>query len=93
MAHDWPGNIRELKSAIRRVALAGEETNSLPTTVIRRKEAKMRPVADVVQDTESQAILSALAETQWNRREAAKVLGMSYSSLRRRIRKYDLIRH
>lgn len=41
-------------------------------------------------ESEMRTIMAALLETKWNQREAAKVLGISYSSLRRRIAKYDL---
>ena len=34
--------------------------------------------------------MAALTEAQWNRRQAAQLLGISYSSLRRRIGKYNL---
>jgi len=43
-----------------------------------------------LRETEIQSILGALAQTRWNQRKAAKLLGISYSSLRRRIAKYDL---
>ena len=36
-------------------------------------------------DDEKKRILSALIETKWNRRKAAQLLGMSYSTLRRKI--------
>lgn len=41
-------------------------------------------------DIEKQAILKALEETRWNRTAAAKKLGMSFRSLRYRLKKLDL---
>ena len=41
-------------------------------------------------DIEKQAILKALDETRWNRTAAAKKLGMSFRSLRYRLKKLDL---
>lgn len=90
MQNSWPGNVRELESAVRRIALEGSENSileSLRTSVFKTASS---PVADVVRNSETEAILNALAETRWNRRKAAKLLGMSYSSLRRRIAKYGL---
>lgn len=43
-----------------------------------------------VEDAEKNAILGVLNQTRWNRRKAAKQLGISYSSLLRRIAKYGL---
>ena len=45
---------------------------------------------DTLHDAEVQTILTALNENRWNQRKAAQTLGISYSSLRRRIAKYDL---
>jgi len=47
-------------------------------------------VAGTLRDTEIRTILSVLAKTRWNQCKAAQILGISYSSLRRRITKYDL---
>jgi transcriptional regulator with PAS, ATPase and Fis domain len=43
-----------------------------------------------VEGAERIAILDALNRTKWNRRKAAKHLGISYSSLLRRIERYSL---
>jgi DNA-binding NtrC family response regulator len=47
-------------------------------------------VERAVEDAERNAILGVLNRTRWNRRKAAKELGISYSSLLRRISKYEL---
>ncbi len=88
---DWPGNVRELESFIRRFVL---EDGSKTTLERLQREADAKPapakVAEKVRQTEKDAILTALAEARWNRRRAAELLGISYSSLRRRISKYNL---
>ncbi len=43
-----------------------------------------------IHDTEVKLILSILNETKWNRRRAAELLGISYSTLRRKIEKYEM---
>ncbi|PIE41398.1 MAG: sigma-54-dependent Fis family transcriptional regulator [Gammaproteobacteria bacterium] len=45
---------------------------------------------DYLTDIEKQAILKALDDTRWNRTAAAKKLGMSFRSLRYRLKKLDL---
>jgi two-component system response regulator PilR (NtrC family) len=47
---------------------------------------------DYLTDIERQAILKALDETRWNRTAAAKKLGMSFRSLRYRLKKLGLDR-
>jgi DNA-binding NtrC family response regulator len=89
--HDWPGNIRELESVIRRFVLEGGSGNCLELLQEDiSSEAVCQKASDAVRKTEIAAILTALTETRWNRKKAAIKLGMSYSSLRRRIAKYDL---
>jgi two-component system, NtrC family, response regulator HydG len=88
----WPGNIRQLEAFVRRFVLeentayALESLNPVPDTDVSE-------VAHAVRETEINAITAALDKTKWNRRKASGLLGISYSSLRRRIAKYDLQNH
>lgn len=88
-SYAWPGNVRELEAAIHRFALTRSEesifealsaqpghSDSASTTTYRAHEKRL--------------ILSTLARCEWNRREAAKSLGLSYNTLRRRIAEYRL---
>ncbi|MDY6838703.1 MAG: sigma-54 dependent transcriptional regulator [Thermodesulfobacteriota bacterium] len=43
-----------------------------------------------VSQAEREAILNALSETQWNRRQAARLLQVSYKTLLNRIKEFDL---
>ncbi len=43
-----------------------------------------------VSEVEKQAILKALEQTRWNRRQAAKILGVSYKTLLNRIAEFNL---
>ena len=88
--HEWPGNVRELETAVRRIALDGNENSILESLKTTAVQTAPRNCANVVCETETEVIRNALAEARWNRRRAAKDLGMSYSSLRRRIEKYNL---
>lgn len=89
--YQWPGNVRELESAIRRIALDANEKSVLEALKAPGNiKDTSHPVAEAVRDTEVQAMLGALSDAGWNRRKAAETLGISYSSLRRRISKYHL---
>ncbi|MBC8458807.1 MAG: sigma-54-dependent Fis family transcriptional regulator [Deltaproteobacteria bacterium] len=88
--YKWPGNVRELESLIQRFALDGNE-NSILESLKGFSIKKISPgVTEAVRITETQAILAALTEAKWNQRKAAELLGISYSSLRRRIDKYKM---
>ena len=45
---------------------------------------------DFVSEAECQMILKALRHTEWNRKKAAKELGVSYKTLLNRIEEFDL---
>lgn len=56
------------------------------------KRAADQPLEDFLQDIERQEILKALEATHWNRTAAAKKLGMTFRSLRYRLKKLELDR-
>ena len=89
--YDWPGNVRELQAVIERFALTRDEV-ALQNAV--RSPAESATVAtssqNLLENSEASAVLQALIKTNWNRRHAALLLGISYSGVRRRIDKYDL---
>lgn len=90
--YNWPGNVRELQALIERFVLTGDETTLVETV---EGVSECSPIAtpspsNMLEDGEATAILQALNQTNWNRKRAAQVLGISYSAIRRRIEKYDL---
>ncbi|MCX7049117.1 MAG: sigma-54 dependent transcriptional regulator [Candidatus Sumerlaeota bacterium] len=103
--HSWPGNVRELKSVIRRFVLTGqlEFLSHSPLRSIKADGAFSLPESLCVPehiggapqlnkkdgDGIEHLTMKTLAEVQWNRRKAAKKLGISYSTLRRRIERYE----
>lgn len=88
---EWAGNVRELASFVRRFVLEGDMTNPLESLGLNfSHDTATGGTAEIVRNTEIDVILSALNKTKWNRRKASQLLGMSYSSLRRRIIKYNL---
>jgi two-component system response regulator HydG len=96
MAYPWPGNVRELENTIRS-ALAfatGDTIDSTDLSII--SDTLFKP-SDVFQDFgaslsdyELDAIRKALKQSAGNRRDAARVLGISESTLYRRIKQYNL---
>ncbi len=86
-AASW--NVRELELGIRRFALTGRE-ETIASLLLGHTPAKISLGAGVYHSSEKMVIMSALTSARWNRRQAAKDLGISYSTLRRRIDRYSL---
>jgi len=95
--HPWPGNARELKNAIERMAILtpGERlpAESIPAEI--RLPTQPGPRSTVQQARESaerEQILRALDECYWNVSGAARILGMERTNLHKRIRTLGLTR-
>lgn len=92
-AYSWPGNIRELSHMMERAVLLsqGSELTSdklnLPGKVIAASEDL--PMM-TLEEAELQLINRALAQTQGNKQKAAGMLGITKSSLYRRLEKHGL---
>ena len=89
-AYDWPGNVRELKFFVDRFALTGNTDHILDALGAKRDGQDRGASTNKIVETEAKMIHAALVEVRWNQRKAAENLGISYSSLRRRIEKYGL---
>jgi DNA-binding NtrC family response regulator len=98
----WPGNIRELSNALRSaVVLADSEIQPehLPTSIRFSQEKSTRSAAiemgdtalrDVMKKVEKEHIQATLKKTNWNRTEAAKILGIDYKTLYNKIREHGI---
>jgi PAS domain S-box-containing protein len=96
MAHDWPGNIRELENAIERAFILCHEgqigIGHLPEDLTARgagvgADSDVRSSHNIL---DTQAILSALERNAFNRQAAAKELGIHKTTLFRRMKKLGI---
>ncbi|MDT4955770.1 MAG: hypothetical protein QOJ02_3908 [Acidobacteriota bacterium] len=90
--HQWPGNIRELDHVVERSALmARERTIGAGDLGLRLTPDGARRLEEMsLEDVESFLIKKTLARFDGNVNRAAEALGLSRSSLYRRLQKYGL---
>lgn len=90
-AYPWPGNIRELKGVVKRAALLAKDdwiTSEDVDLPDKPKQADGYALND--ERTERATILKALEATGNDRKSAAKLLGISRSTLYLKLKKYRL---
>jgi DNA-binding NtrC family response regulator len=100
MSYSWPGNVRQLESAIERAILLCEENEiqveDLPVEI--RQEGtsasafnfKLPPEGISFEEVERSLITQAMEQTNWNITRAAKLLGLSFRTLQYRLEKFGM---
>ncbi|WP_157843091.1 sigma 54-interacting transcriptional regulator [Bacillus sp. FJAT-44742] len=96
MHYPWPGNIRELENVMERalnMAEGGEiiSVTHLPSKITGRMGAlSVQPLDELLRQTEKKALQDCLYQTGGNKTKAAKLLGVSRTSLYEKLQKYSL---
>ena len=91
--YSWPGNVRELQHAVERAVIMCESPILEPDDFFLSSRKKQDDVAlDTynLDDIERTVILKVLKQNQGNITQAAKELGLTRTSLYRRMEKYGL---
>jgi two-component system response regulator PilR (NtrC family) len=100
--YDFPGNIRELENVLERaMALSGGAQIGADDLMLRPVAAEEgggraadgalgAPLPEYLDRVEREAILEALARTQFNRTAAAKLLGITFRTLRYRMQRLGI---
>jgi DNA-binding NtrC family response regulator len=94
-AYHWPGNIRELESTVSRAALSAPGRSIRPSDIeFLHATTTMAPVTGdhlpSLAEAERTHIVRVLEATDWNKKEASRVLGISRGTLYRKILEYQL---
>jgi len=97
----WPGNVRELKNVIERaVALGSGPLIDAPEIWLSELDLSAlhvpipKPVFRLIslEEVEKEHIIETLKHTDWNKSQAAAILGIERSTLDRKIKAYGLVK-
>jgi len=106
LRYTWPGNLRELENFVKRYVILEDDEGSLrellemaaarqrtspreeaPAPKEQGLKALVRGLKD---EAEMEAIANALEKTHWCRKDAARMLGISYKALLYKMRQFNL---
>ncbi len=94
MAHDWPGNVRELQNVLEYAYLMGDgpsvSETELPPELGQPSPFAVQPTGSEPQSQEVERVRRALERASGNRSQAADSLGISRSTLWRRMKEHGL---
>jgi two-component system, NtrC family, response regulator AtoC len=104
--YPWPGNLRELENFVKRYVILEDDEGSfrelLEMSATRqrispreeaapaREQGLKALVRSLKDEAEMEAIADALEKTHWCRKDAAKMLGISYKALLYKVRQFGL---
>ena len=106
MRYPWPGNLRELENFVKRYVILEDDAGSFRELLemtgqqqrIAPREETPAPkeqglkalVRGLKDEAEMEAIADALNKTNWCRKDAARMLGISYKALLYKMRQFNL---
>lgn len=92
--YNFPGNTRELKNVIERIILLNDKPmlteSDLPNDFFYNLDPENNSTVNNLQEVEKKHILTIMKATNYNKAEAARILGIGLTTLYRKLNEYGL---
>ncbi len=93
--YSWPGNVRELENCIEHAVVLARGTHleaaDLPAAIHDVSNVEDIPdTSTTIMETEANLLKEVLNDCDWNKKEAARRLGISRNTLYRKLKKYQI---
>jgi len=99
LSYPWPGNVRELENSIEHAVVLAKgdriEAVDLPPAVIETWSAARkapRTKLATMAEREHELLRETLEKCQWNKKEAARHLGISRNTLYQKMKRYGILK-
>ncbi len=92
--YPWAGNVRELENTVEHATVLAKgshiEASDLPTVLHTAAKTAQRSTPPTLVEHESKLLVEVLEDCGWNKKQAAKRLGISRSTLYEKLKKYQI---
>ena len=95
--YPWPGNVRELENSVEHAVVLAKgnriEALDLPANLHERTPRGGKtpsPGLATMAEKEQEVLVETLEKCQWNKKEAAKTLGISRNTLYQKMKRYGI---
>lgn len=92
----WPGNVRELENTVEHAVVLAKgsriETSDLPSVLRTRPKHGPQDNLPLMVETERSLIERALEESNWDKKKAARRLGIGRTTLYSKLKKYRIVK-
>lgn len=99
--YGWPGNVRQLKNEMERIAILLQEgelvtsdriSEVIQQAVLIKSSSESRSLKDVLENVQQRMVIDALSKYKWNKTKAAEELGITRRGLLKMIERMGLDR-